>query len=429
MPHPKENRRAGDAAAAQVSFAKGEPVHSQNSTTAQAALTWAIAEVRIGERHRKDLGDIAGLAASMAEVGLLHSIVICPDGRLIAGERRLRAAQQLGWTEVAVTVVDLDAIVRGEFAENTFRKNFTLSEAVAIARAMEPLEKAAAKARQREGARQGGKGGASLPTPDKGRVGDKTARAVGIGRRTLEKAEAVVDAAEAEPEKFGKLLAAMDRTGRANGVYRRLKIAKQAELIRAEPPLLPGRGPYRVIVADPPWPYEKRDSDPSQRGALPYPTASIADICKLPVASIAAPDCILWLWVTNHHMREAFSVLDAWEFEQTTILTWDKGRFGNGDWLRGQTEHCLMCVRGRPTVELKNQTTILHAPARGHSVKPVEFYELVESLCPAPRYADLFSRYQHNDKWDCHGDEAPATTTTASGDDLDIPEFLRRRAR
>jgi hypothetical protein len=28
-------------------------------------------------------------------------------------------------------------------------------------------------------------------------------------------------------------------------------------------------------------------------------------------------------------------------------------------------------------------------------------------LCPAPRYADLFSRYRHNDKWDCHGDEAP----------------------
>ena len=28
------------------------------------------------------------------------------------------------------------------------------------------------------------------------------------------------------------------------------EIAKQAEQIRAEPPPLPGRGPYRVIVAD-----------------------------------------------------------------------------------------------------------------------------------------------------------------------------------
>jgi N6-adenosine-specific RNA methylase IME4 len=36
----------------------------------------------------------------------------------------------------------------------------------------------------------------------------------------------------------------------------------------------------------------------------------------------------------------------------------------------------------------------------------VKFYDLVESLCPAPRYADLFSRYCRNHKWDCHGDES-----------------------
>jgi hypothetical protein len=54
-------------------------------------------------------------------------------------------------------------------------------------------------------------------------------------------------------------------------------------------------------------------------------------------------------------------------------------------------------------------------------VKPIEFYDLVESLCPAPRYADIFSRYRHNDKWDCHGDEAPVPT-----DDLSIPVVLQR---
>src|SRR5258706_549672 len=107
-----------------------------------------INQIRVGKRHRKDPGDIAGLAASMAEPGgLLHPIVVRPDGRLIAGERRLRAAKLLGWTEIPITVVALDDIVRGEFAENTHRKNFTLSEAVAIKRALEPIERAAAKAR------------------------------------------------------------------------------------------------------------------------------------------------------------------------------------------------------------------------------------------------------------------------------------------
>src|SRR5262245_5494801 len=106
--------------------------------------------------------------------------------------------------------------------------------------------------------------------------------------------------------------------------------SKQAELIRAEPPPLPGNGPYRVITCDVVWPYEEH-SDPSQRGAIPYLTTSIADICKLPVASIAAPDCILWFWVTNYHMRHAYTVLDAWGFEEKTILTWVKNRFGTGD--------------------------------------------------------------------------------------------------
>ena len=39
-----------------------------------------------------------------------------------------------------------------------------------------------------------------------------------------------------------------------------------------------------------------------------------------------------------------------------TILTWAKDRFGNGDWLRGQTEHAIMAVRGKPIVTLTNQS-------------------------------------------------------------------------
>jgi N6-adenosine-specific RNA methylase IME4 len=302
--------------------------------------------------------------------------------------------------------VDLDAVTRGEFAENAVRKDFTLSEAVAIKRALEPLERAEATKRQ---AAAGGKGriaSGKLPQAMTGRAADKAAKATGMARRTLEKAEAIVDAAEAEPERFGKLLAKMDRTGRVNGCFRLLKIQKQAEAIRAEPPPLPGRGPYRVIVADPPWAYA-RDDDPSHMGASPFPSMPIEQICAMDIASIAAPDCALWLWSTNAHVRHAYAVLDAWGFEEKTILTWAKPRFGTGNWLLGQTEHCILAVRGKPVVTLTNQSTLLHAPVRGHSEKPREFYELVESLCPAPRYADLFSRYRHNNKWDPHGDEAP----------------------
>ena len=50
------------------------------------ASTVAIADIKIGKRHRRGLGDIAGLVASIADVGLLHAVVITP----FAGQRRLR---------------------------------------------------------------------------------------------------------------------------------------------------------------------------------------------------------------------------------------------------------------------------------------------------------------------------------------------------
>src|SRR5262249_34268377 len=119
-------------------------------------------------------------------------------------------------------------------------------------------------------------------------------------------------------------------------------------------------------------------------------------------------DCILWLWTTNFYMRDAFGVVEAWGFEQKTILTWVKDRFGFGDLLRGQTEHCLLATRGSPVFQLTNESTALLAPVRAHSQKPEEFYELVERLCPAPRYCELFAR-RKRPNWDSHGDERGPT--------------------
>jgi ParB family chromosome partitioning protein len=110
----------------------------------------AINKIKVRNRFRKTLGDIHSLAASIEEVGLLHPIVVRPDGRLIGGARRLAACKELGWTHVAVTFVDLKEVIRGEFAENAHRKDFLPSEIEAIRRALLPLGKAAAKERQRK---------------------------------------------------------------------------------------------------------------------------------------------------------------------------------------------------------------------------------------------------------------------------------------
>jgi N6-adenosine-specific RNA methylase IME4 len=304
---------------------------------------------------------------------------------------------------------ELPLALRIKIEENARRKELTQSELAAEQkRILDELRK-----HKKPGAR-------TDLTSEKGFSEVRATTVVGKlfneSHKTVEKRLAIVDAAKAEPEKYDKYVEEMDRTGLVNGPHRRLKIKKQAELIRAESPPLPGNRPYRVIVVDWPSPPAIRKEDPSRRTNSPYPTMSFEEICNFPVASIAASDCILWFWTTNFYMRQSYDVIDAWQlFEPKTILTWVKtNRPGVGDWLRGQTEHCIMAIRGKPTVELHKQTTALHAPApRGHSAKPVEFYDFVEKLCPAPRYADIFSRYQHNEKWDCHGDEAPRISEAA----------------
>jgi len=86
-----------------------------------------IADINIGERVRKEPGDIERLAKSMKSLGLLHPIVVDKKNNLVAGFRRLEAAKTLGWTEVNVTVIPADPR-EAELEENTIRKDFTASE-------------------------------------------------------------------------------------------------------------------------------------------------------------------------------------------------------------------------------------------------------------------------------------------------------------
>jgi ParB family chromosome partitioning protein len=190
-----------------------------------------ISQIAIGPRFREALGDIAGLAQSIEAIGLLHPIVLNRRHELIAGRRRLEAAKELGWEKIEATVLDLDEIVLGEHAENACRKNFTPSEAVAIAKAVEALEKPKAAERIKTGAYQGGRGHRKPPEKfpasngEAGKAASRAAGIVGLSRPTYQKAKAVVEAAEQEPEKFGPVQEEMDRTGKVSRAFAKVKAA------------------------------------------------------------------------------------------------------------------------------------------------------------------------------------------------------------
>lgn len=99
-----------------------------------------ISHIKVGERFRKDFGDLQGLADSIAELGQLHPIGVDSNYNLIFGERRIKACELLGRDTVEGSVIHLDSLIKGEFAENEFSKGWTVSERVAILEAIETFK-------------------------------------------------------------------------------------------------------------------------------------------------------------------------------------------------------------------------------------------------------------------------------------------------
>lgn len=183
-------------------------------------------------------------------------------------------------------------------------------------------------------------------------------------------------------------------------------------------PLPPG--PYGAILADPPWSfrtYGKKNVAPA-RGAQPYKVMSLADIKALPVADVAAKDCLLFMWTVSHLQGAAFEVADAWGFKPVSVaFIWNKGRMGMGYWTRQDSEICHLFKRGKPRRLSRGVRAGIAAPRREHSRKPDEQYERIERLVAGP-YLEMFAR-QTRPGWTSWGNEVgkfPANDNLFSGE-------------
>jgi N6-adenosine-specific RNA methylase IME4 len=127
------------------------------------------------------------------------------------------------------------------------------------------------------------------------------------------------------------------------------------------------------------------------------------DICALRVDRLTAANCHLWLWVTNSNFFEGLRVMETWGFSYRSCLTWIKPRFGLGKYLRNQTEHLLLGVRGRAPIRFRSQGSWFYAPVQEHSHKPEEQYAIIERCSPGP-YLELFAR-RRQPGWDVWGNE------------------------
>jgi N6-adenosine-specific RNA methylase IME4 len=388
-----------------------------------------IADIVIGD-GRRDVKENAVLEMmeSIRELGLLQPIVVTPAKRLVDGAHRVEACTRLGYAEIQVVIRPFDAL-QGEMAmidANLVRNDLNAMErAEALTRRKVLYESLHPTAKQ--GKAPGKSGGGKRPIPKDERVASfaaDTASKTGLSPRTIQADAQIVKGLPKEVrDRIRRSEIATNRSellrlsrirdteqqrrvaveiadGRADSVAKAIDNIKRkardevARRLDADAPEMP-EGPWDVIVADPAWRFQKRagDSTHRNRAGVEYPDMTVDAIKDLPVGDLAAEDCVLWLWAPNAFIVDgtATEVIEAWGFTPKTMVTWAKPGLGTGDWLRGATEHAILAVRGRPTVTLTNQSTLLPAPVRDHSRKPVEFWALVDSLCHGKKL-ELFSR-------------------------------------
>ena len=176
----------------------------------------------------------------------------------------------------------------------------------------------------------------------------------------------------------------------------------RAKVSEAQAPedIIKSSAKFATIVIDPPWDWgDEGDQDQMGRARPDYATMSKDQLMALPVGTLADDDCHLYMWITNRSLPKGFDLIQAWGFRYITAITWAKPSFGMGNYFRGQTEQILFAVKGSQPLKRKDVGTLFTAPRgpNGHSSKPVEFYDLVESCSPGP-FLEMFSRH-NRDGW------------------------------
>lgn len=152
-------------------------------------------------------------------------------------------------------------------------------------------------------------------------------------------------------------------------------------------------GKFAVVMADPPWDIHME---------LPYGTMSDDEMRQLNIPALQ-DDGFIFLWVTGRAMELGRECLTLWGYERVDELIWVKtnqlqrlirtGRTGH--WINHGKEHCLVGVKGNPTVNRGIDTDVIVAEVRATSHKPDEIYGVIERLSPGTLKVELFGR-PHN---------------------------------
>jgi N6-adenosine-specific RNA methylase IME4 len=217
---------------------------------------------------------------------------------------------------------------------------------------------------------------------------------------------------------------------------------------------------FQVIVADCPWPFQdslKMSDVP--RGALAnYNTMTMQEIREMPVKAACNPaGAVLCLWVPGSLLQDGLDTMKTWGFQHKQTYVWVKTKkkpyanveklfknmvplaerikpgsvtklkdyarilkgalaatklnmslaFGMGRLFRQTHEICLVGTSKNEIyqhLENRSQRSVCLAENLGHSSKPEDLQDSLETMFPKARKLELFARRIRPD-WTCLGNE------------------------
>lgn len=408
----------------------------------QKVLNVRLDIIKVGNRARKDLGDLDLLADSIAALGLLQPIGIDPNYRLVFGERRLRAVKKLGHETILARIIHVQSLIAAEHAENEIRKDFTHSERVAIGAAIESelgnrrgqrtdlkseeqgdlldnelrrnLDDVHGKRTDQIAAEKAGFGNKDtyrqaktvtrqaepelIDAMDRETIAISTAAKLAkaspeVQRQAAQQPQLAVSLAKAAAAKAKEAKQAVTDAANAKRDAKRDAIVEKLEAT-AQREVCQPTGLFDVVVIDPPWPMQKieRDERPNQV-AFDYPTMTEAELIELKIP--ADDSAHVWLWTTHKFMPMALRLLEAWGLKYVCTFVWHKpGGFQPIGLPQYNSEFALYARKGNPAfIDTKAFPTCFQAPRGAHSEKPEEFYEVLRRVT-AGRRLDMFNRRQ-----------------------------------
>lgn len=366
-----------------------------------------IEDITIGERWRKDLGDMEDLVASITEKGILQPITVRANLEdkgytLMAGGRRITAAVKAGLTKIPALIRDQSDVADAEIdlrevelLENIHRKDFTWVEQTNLIAEIDRLQKSKDPSWSQNNT-------AKL-------LGHKHAMNVSRAIQLSEDLKALPELAQCKTQDEAikmvkkaeeKIITAELRRRqdevKDTGMRDVLKLAENNYQVKdalvAMKALPAGAGNLHLIEVDPPYGIDL-NAQKKQGGDLAasyheVPTDEYPQFLKTVAEEtfrIAARDCWMIFWYGPTHHQLVLTTLRAagWEVDEIPAI-WTKP---NGQTLAPEVylargyEPFFVCRKGRPALNNRGRLNVFNfAPVAANkkyhpTERPVDLIE------------------------------------------------------